>query len=278
MFAPSPVRPVIACGFGLFLALSTTRSAGSKETIQQEAATLELKGLLVPLHQANLSSRSTGLIRSMKEEGDEVHKGALVVGLDDDHAKLAVESAQSVLNVRTSEKKQSDELVKKGSESASNQRIAQANYETAAIQLKQAQVALDKKYVYAPFDGVVTKHIRQPGEATDNYLPLCTLVDLSRLYLETFLPANRLRDVQPGQTVELTVPDLPGRKFSGKVDFIAPVIDPSSGDFRMKIIVDNADHALRSGLGAAGLLPLPPHNAEVQRTGAVTPPPDSQGR
>ena len=74
------------------------------------------------------------------------------------------------------------------------------------------------------------------------------------------------------------MPDLPGKKFMGKVNFIAPVIDPSSGDFRMKILVDNPDHALRSGLGATGLLPVPPHNAEVQRTGAVTPTPDSRGR
>ena len=259
------------CALSLFALSSVAHAAGSKENLQQEAATLELKGLLVPLHQANLSSRSTGLIRSMKEEGEEFHKGDLLVALDDDNEKLAVESAQSVLNVRTSEKKRSDELLRKGTETPANQDIARANFETAGIQLKQAQVALDKKYVYAPFEGVVTKRIRQPGEATDNYLPLLTAVDLSHLYLETYLPANRLRDVQPGQTVEVTVPDLPGRKFTGKVDFIAPVIDPASGDFRMKIILDNGDHLLRSGLGATGLLPVPPHNAEVQRTGAVTP-------
>ena len=251
---------------------------GTKENIQQEAATLELKGLLVPYHQANLSSRSTGVIRTMKEEGEEVHKEGIVVGLDDDNEKLAVDSAKSVLDVRQHELASSKDLKKNGSESENNLRIAQANYDTAVIQLKQAQIALDKKYVYAPFDGVVTKRIRQPGEATDNYLPLLTLVDLSEVYFETYLPANRLRDVQPGQTVEITVPDLPGKKFTGKVDFIAPVIDAASGDFRMKILIDNSDHTLRSGLASTGLLPLPPHNAEVQHTGAVTPTPDAHGK
>ena len=251
---------------------------GTKENIQQEAATLELKGLLVPFHNANLSSRSTGVIRTMKEEGEEVHKDDIVVSLDDDNEKLAVDSAKSVLDVRQHELVSSKDLQKRGSESENNLRIAQANFDTAGFQLKQADVALEKKYVHAPFDGVVTKRIRNPGEATDNYLPLLTLVDLSKVYLETYLPANRLRDVQPGQTVEITVPDLPGKKFTGKVDFIAPVIDAASGDFRMKILVDNSDHTLRSGLGATGLLPLPPHNAEVQRTGAVTPTPDAHGK
>ena len=169
--ANPPSVPLTICLLGLFALLPAALAVGgSKENPQQEAATLELKGLLVPLHQANLSSRSTGLIRTMKEEGEEFHKGDLLVALDDDNEKLAVESAQSVLNVRTREKSRSDELVKKGTESTANQDIAKANYETAAIQLKQAEVALDKKYVYAPFDGVVTKRIRQPGEATDNFL------------------------------------------------------------------------------------------------------------
>lgn len=244
----------------------------------QEAATLELKGLLTPYHQANLSSRSTGVIRMMKDEGDEFRKDEIVVALDDDNEKLAVESAQAVVDVRTSEKKQSDELQKKGSESTSNQNIALANYKTAVAQLAQARVALEKKYVHAPFDGVVTKRIRQPGEATDNYLPLLTLVDLSKVYLETYLPANRLRDVQPGQKVEVSVPDLPGKKFSGKVEFIAPVIDAASGDFRMKVLLDNGDHALRSGLSATGLLSVPPRSNEALPTGAVTPPTGATAR
>ena len=102
MFTSPHWRTVAACALSLSFGLASLHAAGGgKENIQQEAATLELKGLLVPLHQANLSSRSTGLIRSMREEGEEVHKGDLVVGLDDDNEKLAVDSAQSVLNVRT---------------------------------------------------------------------------------------------------------------------------------------------------------------------------------
>lgn len=266
------VRIALPCALGLFLALTTAQAAGgTRENIQQEAATLELKGLLVPLHQANLSSRATGVIRTMKEEGEEFKKDEIVVSMDDDNERLAVDSARSVLNVRTHELQSSNDLQKKGSESESNRRIAQANFETAEIQLKQAQVALEKKSVHVPFEGVVTKRIRQPGEATDNYLPLLTVVDLSQLYLETYLPANRLRDVQPGQQVEVSVPDLSSKKFTGKVEFIAPVIDAASGDFRMKILLDNRDRALRSGMSAVGLLPLPPRSTEVARVGAVTP-------
>ena len=246
-----------------------------KENVAQDSATLELKGLLIPLHQANLSSRSTGVIRTMKEEGDEVRKDDVVVSLDDDNEKLAVESGKAVLDVRQSEYDTSKGLSLKGSDSRQNTLTALANLKTADAAYKQAQVALEKKSVHAPFDGVVTQRMRQPGEATDNYLPLLRMVDLSKLYLETFVPANRLRDVQPGQAVEVTVPDLPGRKFTGNIDFIAPVIDPASGEFRVKIVLDNSSHTLRSGMSAVGLLPLTAHALSDRPTGAVTPPPGS---
>ncbi len=263
---------------GLLALLVLTNSAWAvgpgKESGAQDTATLELKGLLFPLHAANISSRSTGLIRTMKEEGDEVHKDEVVVSLDDDNEKLAVESGKAILEVRQSEYKTSSELAKKGSDSIQNANMALANLRTSDASLKQAVVALEKKSVHAPFDGVVTKRLRQPGEATDNYLPLLTMVDVSKLYLEIYLPSNRVPDVQPGQSVEVSVPDLPGKKFKGDVEFVAPVVDPASGEFRVKIVLDNSAHVLRAGMGAVGLLRLTGHSAELP-TGAVTPPPGS---
>ena len=217
-------------------------------------ATLELKGLLIPLDSANLSSRSTGVIREMKKEGDAVKKGEVVVSMEDEAEKLAVENAKAVLEVRKFEANYTRELQKKGSGSEADARTAATNLVTAEIQLKQAELALEKKAVHSPFDGVVTRRIRSPGEATDNYLPLVSLVDLSKVYLETYLPSSRLRDVQIGQPIEVTVPDLPGQKFAGAVEYIAPVIDPASGEFRVKILLPNDDHALRSGMAAVGSL------------------------
>ena len=96
----------------------------------------------------------------MKEEGDEVRKDDVVVSLDDDNEKLAVESGKAVLDVRQSEYDTSKGLTAKGSDSKQNTLTALANLKTADASYKQAQVALEKKSVHAPFDGVVTKHIR----------------------------------------------------------------------------------------------------------------------
>jgi membrane fusion protein (multidrug efflux system) len=240
----------------VLLAVAGVSYAAGEQTGSNAAATLELKGLLTPLDQANLSSRSQGVIQTMKQEGDEVHKGSVVVTLEDDAEKLQVDTAQAVLDKRRFEAASATKLHEKGTDSEDEARTAQTNLKTAEIQLQEAMVAQDKKTVKAPFDGVVTHRIREVGEAVDQYFPLLTMVNLSQVYLETYLPANRLQDVQPGQPVEVRVPDLPGRKFQGQVQFIAPVIDPASGEFRVKILLPNLDRALRSGMTALGYLVL----------------------
>jgi RND family efflux transporter MFP subunit len=239
-----------------WFALAGLSYAAGEQTGSNATATLELKGLLTPLDQANLSSRAQGVIRTMKEEGDEVHKGEVVVTLEDDAEKLQVDTAQAVLEKRRFDATSATKLHEKGTDSEDEARTAQTNLKTAEIQLQEAMVAEDKKTVKAPFDGVVTHRIREVGEAVDQYFPLLTVVNLSKVYLETYLPANRLRDVQPGQPVEVRVPDLPGRKFQGQVHFIAPVIDPASGEFRVKILLANQDRSLRSGMTALGYLEL----------------------
>lgn len=240
----------------LCIAAAPQIHAAGEQTPESPTSTLELKGLLIPFDQANLSSRSTGVIQDMKKEGDEVHQGEVVVHLEDDAERLQVEGEQAVLDKRRFEAESNAKLHSKGAGSEDDNRTAQTNLKTAEIQLQQAIVAQDKKTVKAPFDGVVTKRIRAVGEAVDQYFPLLTMVNLSQVYLETYLPANRLRDLQTGQAVEVHVADMPERTFTGHVDFIAPVIDPASGEFRIKILLANTDRALRSGMSATGIVEL----------------------
>ncbi len=270
--------PLVVAGAFVLTALPLTQAASSKEKAEKiekndkGTLTIELKGLLVPFDTANLSARSTGVIKTMKKEGDAVRKGDVVVNLEDDLERLAVESEQSVFDKRKFEAESSEKLGTKGGISDDALRTARTNLKTADIQLQQARVAQEHKTVVAPFDGIVTRRIRNPGEGVDQYnMQLITMVGLSKVYLETYLPANRLKDVQQGQPVEVRVPDLPGRTYVGTVDFIAPVIDPASGEFRLKILIPNEDRSLRSGMSAVGTLALAAANSDAIPGPAVSP-------
>jgi RND family efflux transporter MFP subunit len=235
------------------------------------SALLELKGLIIPFEQANLSSRSTGVIRMMKEEGAIIHKDETVVALEDETERSSVDQYRAILDKRRFEMEANQKLRSKGGSSEDEARTAQTNFKTAEAQLKQSEAILDKKLVKSPFEGVVVRRIRAVGEAVDQYLPVMHAVNLSKVYLETYLPANRLKDVRPGERVEIQASDLPGRTFQGTLDFIAPVIDPASGEFRIKILVPNEDGALRSGMSAVGMLAIPGPETPVVRPAAAQP-------
>lgn len=259
-----PVKYLVVC---LTLALA---SLASGTATKEKLTALELKGLIIPYEQANLSSRGTGVIKTLREEGAEFHKGDVIFSLDDDAERAAVDTQRAVLDKRAWEVESNKKLRGKGGSSEDEARTIIANFKTAEAQVRESEAMLDKKTVRAPFDGVVVRRIRAPGEAVDQYLPVANVVNLSQVYLETYLPANRLKDVRSGQAVEVRVPDLPGKTYAGQVQFIAPVIDPASGEFRIKILLSNADRSLRSGMSAAGLMEVP--SPESPATTAATAP------
>ncbi len=234
------------------------------------APPLELRGLLIPVEQANLAAPSAGVIREIRNEGDRVKGREVVAQLEDAMERAGVEQARAILKLRQAQADSSAKLRKNNATSEEDARVAVANLETAVAQLRQAEAALEKKSLRAPFDGVVTKRIRATGEAVDQYFPVMVMVNPDRLWLEAFVPAARLGEVRAGAPVEVQAPDAaPGRTFAGKVDFIAPNVDPASGEVRVKVLVDHTDGALRPGLSAAGRLGADP---------AETKPPVVSGR
>ncbi len=260
-----PVKYLFLTACVAFFAIHPASGAGADKA----TTSLELKGLIIPLEQAMLSSRGTGVIKTLKEEGADFHKGDVIFSLDDDAERASVDTQKAVLDKRSWEVESNKKLRGKGGSSEDEERTIIANFKTAEAQVRESEAMLDKKTVRAPFEGVVVRRIRQPGEAVDQYMPVVNVVNLSKVYLETYLPANRLKDVHSGENVEIHVPDLPGRTYTGKVDFVAPVIDPASGEFRIKILLANDDRSLRSGMSAIGLMdvPAPEANAALKPHG-----------
>ncbi len=212
--------------------------------------TISCKGLLVPYEQARMASRAQGVIAMIKDDGDVVKKGDPVMELEADMEKLQVEQQRHILGLRTFEANSAEELRKKNVVSQTEGEEKRMNLEVAKVQLAQAEQLLERRKVLAPFDGHVTERLREVGEAVDEFVPVLVLVDVSRVYLEVFLPANRIRDVKEGQGVKVRIPDLPDRVFEGTVEKLSPTVNAASGEFKVRILIPNPDHALVAGTSA----------------------------
>ncbi len=233
-----------------FIVLAVTSIARCGEPIT-------CKGLLMPVEQARMASRAQGVIAAIKDDGDPVKKGDVVMDLEAAMEKLQVEQQKHVLTLRTFEWNSAEELRKKNVVSQNEGEEKRMNLEVAKVQLAQTEQLLERRRVHAPFAGHVAEQLRKVGEAVDEFVPVLVLVDISRLRLELFLPASKIRDVKEGQPVNIRVADLPGKVFQGTVEKVSPTVNAASGEFKVRVLVPNPDRELVAGTYAMAEIATP---------------------
>ena len=100
----------------------------------------------------------------------------------------------------------------------------------------------------APVDGVV---LDKPAIQGMRFMPgekILELADLSQVWLLAEVPTLEASWVEIGQAAAFTTPALPGRTFSGPVEFIYPTVDAAARTIRLRVALDNRDGALRPNL------------------------------
>jgi len=74
--------------------------------------------------------------------------------------------------------------------------------------------------------------------------------DLSDVWLIAQVQEQDLGAIQPGRLARATSVAFPGRTFEGKVDFIYPSLSAETRTARVRIVLPNADGALRAAMYA----------------------------
>jgi multidrug efflux pump subunit AcrA (membrane-fusion protein) len=104
-----------------------------------------------------------------------------------------------------------------------------------------AQVALEKRTIYAPFDGEVVKLHREKSEWVNPGDPILTLMRFDKLYGEVFVNVSQYdREELLGKKVTITVPRARGKETSlqGKIVHVSQMIE-SGGSFLVRAEVLN---------------------------------------
>ncbi len=90
---------------------------------------------------------------------------------------------------------------------------------------------------------------------------LFTVGDISRVWILADLPEEELGRVAVGARARVTVAAWPGRVFGGAVDWVADTLDPALRTGRVRISLDNADHALKPEMLAQVAIETAPRRA-----------------
>jgi HlyD family secretion protein len=97
-----------------------------------------------------------------------------------------------------------------------------------------AEVALEKLTIRAPIDGTVLKTSAKAGElATPSATqPLIVMGAISALRVRAKLDERDYGEIKIGQSAVIRPAAFRGREFAGTVSFIAPLVEPGSGNMR----------------------------------------------
>lgn len=161
--------------------------------------------------------------------------------------------AKGVVSKQENDRYQSEYHALTAATKALEKAVAMARSNVAAAEANVARLDAVQSYrlVKAPFDGVITLRNVDVGalvNAGNTLLFRIAQTNTLRIYLN--VPQSNSSDVRTGQPARLSVPNLPGREFTGAVARTANALDPASRTLLVEVHVPNPDGALLPGMYA----------------------------
>ena len=184
------------------------------------------------------------------KDGERVRKGQLLVQLDDCVLRAEVQRAQSLVNIARANDARNRELLAENFVSQAAVDQTGSNLQVAQAQLALARAQLARMKILAPFDA--TAGIRQVnvGDYVKDGADLVNLEDIETVYVDFRLPERYLSQLKVGQSAQVALDALPGRKFTARIAALDPQVDANGRSVLVRGTMDNPEGVLRPGMFA----------------------------
>ena len=104
--------------------------------------------------------------------------------------------------------------------------------------------------IYSPSTGIVRSKNAVEGKYFKEGQNFFELSDLSDVWVEMDVYEQDSALVKLGQTVDLEFTALPGEPYNGKIDFVAPTLNPESRTLKIRTTVSNVSGKIKPGMVA----------------------------
>ncbi len=251
------------------------------------AATLTATGIARPFAQATLSTKLMGSVTSVTvREGERVARGQVLLRIDArdidakrEQARAAIASAEAVqreaaLQTARWRALYADSAAPRAQLDASEAALARANaaLETAHAVREELTALGDYAVLRAPFAGIVTQRVVDPGAFASPGMPLIAIQDDARLRVTVAVPPSDAIKVRRGMTLDAKIEKLDAKAV---VEGVFPATQ--AGElYSISALVHNEGGHLASGGAAVLAIPagartavLVPH-AAIRHEGDLT--------
>lgn len=246
-------------------------------TLKAAPATLtrELPGRTSPYLVAEVRPQVSGIVkRRLFEEGGLVKAGQPLYQLDDAAYRADANSARAQLARAEATLKSAQLTAARMASLASIDAVSKQDNENAIVARRQAEadvgvaradvagneVTLDYARITAPISGRIGKSsVTQGALVTANQATaLATVQQLDPIYVDLTQSSRELLQLrrelaagtlQSAQELPVAIVLEDGTRYAhaGKLAFSEATVDPSTGSFALRVVVDNPDHILLPG-------------------------------
>ncbi|MDR9827160.1 efflux RND transporter periplasmic adaptor subunit [Vibrio sp. FNV 38] len=196
------------------------------------------------------------ITKILVSSGQDVEQGQLLFLLDDRHQRAVVQRESANLKEIQRQYKNLLRLLPNGAVTQADVDSALAKVDMQQAELDIANANLEDKRVTAPFSGSLGLVDVNTGQNVDSESVLTTLDDSSQLRLNVAIPAMYLRQLQVGQSIQLT--NIEG---VAKVEAILSSLDGrvsnQTQNIQAQFLIDNKAAQLTPGSLVIGELSLP---------------------
>jgi membrane fusion protein (multidrug efflux system) len=220
----------------------------SEARMQDLSATRTLTGTLQAIREVNISNQVAGLLTELPVyPGDQVEADQTLARLDDRLLEAEVEKSAATLKQASVDLRRLQDLAPRKLASESDIAQAQTVKNIAESELKLKQTELDYTHITAPFSGVVSQRLVEPGDVLPMHTHILSLLDTTRLKAEISLSELLLPLIDEGNKVVIKIDALGEQTFNGRITRIYPAIDKNTRRGTIEIMLDPAPKGARAG-------------------------------
>lgn len=191
---------------------------------------------------SQINVRTEGWVQRLlvETEGERVKKGQLLFEF---YSPQLVNAQKEYVQAKRRNERQ---LVQ-----AAEKKLLALGMSAAGIQrLKQSGKVSDTVQVLAPQDGIITRLNVQEGIFIKPATEVMSLADLSSVWLQAGVFESQAEWVAEAQSAEARLNYMPGVVFSGRVDYVYPVLDPVTRTLQVRLRFDNPDERMKPNMYA----------------------------
>jgi len=204
---------------------------------------------LEAVNEATVVAQVGGVVKSvLVEEGQYVRADQPLAMLDERRLALEVRRAEVSLQKLATAFERSQTMYDKQLVSRETFEQAKSEYEAQQVAAALARLELAYATIRAPIAGWVSLRHVKTGNMIRTNDPAFEITNLDPLRATLHVPERELAKLAVGQPATLRFDALSARTFDGRVALLSPVVDPSTGTFRVTVEVRDPSRTIQPGM------------------------------